>query len=172
MISWFMDRYYLLMIAGLSAVLLAATAQQQTEVSYTHDIECTRRFFFQGQSPPFVELVPCPADPMLCDRVELLKDGTRVEGCPGPFVVTTIALPNAVCGQPYLAWFDAVDGVPPYSWTLAGTNADGSLSSLPAGLTLNPDGSITGTVPLSDPECQTGSGLVAVNLRTTVFGSN
>ena len=100
-----------------------------------------------------------------------LADGTIVRGCPGPFTATTRTLPNAVCGQPYIGWFDAIDGGPPYSWSPAEFNADGTPSTLRPGLTLNFDGSVTGTVPTSDPDCQTStSGMVAVNVTAVAYG--
>ncbi len=63
-----------------------------------------------------------------------------------------------VAARKYLAWFAATDGVPPYTWSLGS-------GSLPTGLMLNVDGSVTGVVPFSAPECQAGSGLVAVNVQ-------
>src|ERR1051326_1475528 len=52
-------------------------------------------------------------------------------------VVATTSLPNAGFGPPYHATLLAAGGTPPYTWTL--TNG-----ILPFGLTLNPDGTITG----------------------------
>jgi hypothetical protein len=55
-----------------------------------------------------------------------------------PLAVTTTSLPAASVGSPYLAQLSASGGTFPYTWSLA----DGS--QLPAGLSLSPDGSITG----------------------------
>ncbi|HEX3108304.1 MAG TPA: putative Ig domain-containing protein, partial [Thermoanaerobaculia bacterium] len=52
-------------------------------------------------------------------------------------VVATTSLPDAGFGAPYHATIVAVGGTQPYSWTL-------EHGLLPAGLTLNPDGTITG----------------------------
>ncbi|MBK9973778.1 MAG: choice-of-anchor D domain-containing protein [Planctomycetes bacterium] len=52
--------------------------------------------------------------------------------------ITTVTLPGAVTGHSYAASLDAVNGTAPYTWSLySGT--------LPAGLSLLPGGSITGT---------------------------
>ena len=55
--------------------------------------------------------------------------------------VTIAALPNGVVGTPYPAGtkLQATGGVPPYTWALTGG------TTLPAGLMLNADGTITGT---------------------------
>lgn len=165
MIGWFMQRYPWVMAIGLSAVLLVAATQQQQQADFVQLIGCARILIYPNEGNLMVALVvPCPADLTLCDRMPPpLADGTVVRGCPGLFTATTRTLPNAVCGQPYIGWFAAIDGNPPYSWTLASFNADNTPSTLPTGLALNFDGSITGTVPPSAPECQTVSGLVAVN---------
>jgi large repetitive protein len=59
---------------------------------------------------------------------------------PPPLNIKITALPNAVIGVPYTAGtkFQASGGVSPYTWALAA-------GAFPPGLTLNPDGSITGT---------------------------
>ncbi|MEE8524867.1 MAG: hypothetical protein V3T72_13110, partial [Thermoanaerobaculia bacterium] len=157
---------------GLSVVLLSAATQQRQVAQFAQLIGCARILIYPNEGNLMVALVvPCPADLTLCDRTPLpLADGTVVRGCPGPFTATTRTLPNAVCGDPYIGWFAAVDGNPPYTWMLTPFNADGSSSVLPTGLTLNFDGSVTGTVPFLAPECQTGSGLVAVNPTGTVYG--
>ncbi len=54
------------------------------------------------------------------------------------FDVTTASLPNGQIGAPYTAPLQATGGVPPYVWTMG-------YGSLPAGLSLNGSGSITGT---------------------------
>lgn len=55
-----------------------------------------------------------------------------------PLVVTTTSLPNATYGSTYAATLAASGGVPPYTWTV-------SSGGLPAGLTLAPDGTISGS---------------------------
>ena len=172
-IGWWMKRYPWVLAIGLSVVLLTAATQQRQEAQFIHFIGCARLLIYPNEGNFTVNLpVPCPVDLTLCDRMPPpLADGTIVRGCPGPFTATTRTLPNAVCGDPYIGWFDAVDGNPPYSWTQAAFNADGSPSTLPTGLMLNFDGSVTGTIPVSAPECQNNpSGLVAVIPTATVYG--
>ncbi len=53
------------------------------------------------------------------------------------FIATTSSLPQGSVGQSYTAQLTASGGVTPYVWTLLGT--------LPAGLSLSPGGTITGT---------------------------
>src|SRR5262249_3095230 len=55
----------------------------------------------------------------------------------GPLVILTTALPPGRLGQSYAAQFTASGGVQPYHWTLVS-------GTLPPGLTLNDDGSVTG----------------------------
>ena len=63
---------------------------------------------------------------------------------PGPLTITTTALPDGQVGVAYNQTLAASGGVPGYAWSLnAGSNA------LPAGLTLNPAGLISGT-PTAD----------------------
>ncbi|MGA8014281.1 MAG: hypothetical protein WB949_17750 [Candidatus Acidiferrales bacterium] len=59
---------------------------------------------------------------------------------PPPLKIKTTTLPNGVLGTPYPAGtqLQATGGVPPYQWTPAA-------GSLPPGLALNLDGTITGT---------------------------
>ncbi|MGA8765862.1 MAG: putative Ig domain-containing protein, partial [Candidatus Acidiferrales bacterium] len=59
---------------------------------------------------------------------------------PPPLKIKTTTLPNGVLGIPYPAGtqLQATGGVPPYQWTPAA-------GSLPPGLALNLDGTITGT---------------------------
>jgi Putative Ig domain len=60
---------------------------------------------------------------------------------PQPLKITTTSLPNGTLGVPYPATkLQATGGVLPYTWSL--TAASGPL---PAGLTLDPDGTISGT---------------------------
>jgi len=63
--------------------------------------------------------------------------------------VITRSLPRAYVGEPYSARLDVVDGVEPYTWAL-----DGASDPLPTGLTLNADGTITGT-PTAAPDTYT-----------------
>ncbi len=58
---------------------------------------------------------------------------------PGNLIVVTMDLPPAKLGQPYEVALRAAGGTPPYKWNLDGTGR------LPAGLTLEVDGRITGT---------------------------
>ena len=55
-----------------------------------------------------------------------------------PVVVTTTSLPDGTVGSPYVAGLTANGGTPPYTWSIAS-------GSLPAGLTLAPNGTISGT---------------------------
>src|SRR5579863_3618777 len=58
---------------------------------------------------------------------------------PLPLAVTTTSLPNGVLNVAYPSTtLQATGGIPPFTWTLES-------GGLPAGLTLNSDGSITGT---------------------------
>jgi hypothetical protein len=54
-----------------------------------------------------------------------------------PLTVITTTLPQGTAGAPYIAAVEARGGLPPYSWTAAG--------SLPKGLSFTADGIITGT---------------------------
>jgi hypothetical protein len=55
---------------------------------------------------------------------------------PFPLAVTTTSLPAGTVGQPYSTTLAAVDGIPPYAWTVSG-------GDLPPGLSL---GDVTGTI--------------------------
>jgi hypothetical protein len=55
-----------------------------------------------------------------------------------PFAVSTTSLPGAVVGAPYSVSLQATGGVSPYSWSI-------TQGSLPAGLSLTPTGTISGT---------------------------
>jgi hypothetical protein len=57
-----------------------------------------------------------------------------------PLAITTTSLPGGTTGANYSASLTAAGGVAPYTWSLA------SGSSLPAGLAVNPGGTISGTV--------------------------
>lgn len=57
--------------------------------------------------------------------------------------ITTTALPAGVTGAPYNASVEATGGVPPYTFSPVGAP--------PAGLTVGPDGSISGTFQLTQP---------------------
>lgn len=54
------------------------------------------------------------------------------------FAISTASLPNGTIGVPYDQIMTATGGTSPFKWTV-------SAGSLPAGLTLNPSGEITGT---------------------------
>lgn len=149
-----------IILLGLATLLAASNVQVQRTKPFDLPVLCTRSLFYPAENlqlPP--EVVPCPADPTLCDRVLVLADGTEVTGCPGPFIVTTRTVPDAPCGQPYIAWFSALDAIdPPVTFT---PTAD---STLPLGLTFNADGSITGTVSWLEPKCRGGATVVKMNL--------
>jgi hypothetical protein len=57
---------------------------------------------------------------------------------PQPVCVTTTTLPRDAVGRPYSATLTAIDGTPPYRWSLLS-------GSLPPGLALSPSGIISGT---------------------------
>ncbi|MFI4879949.1 MAG: beta strand repeat-containing protein [Steroidobacterales bacterium] len=57
---------------------------------------------------------------------------------PGVLIVTTTSLPNGQVGASYTATLAAAGGTAPYTWSITS-------GVLPAGLTLNPNGTITGT---------------------------
>ncbi len=57
---------------------------------------------------------------------------------PQPVCVTTTTLPGGAKGTPYSATLTAVGGTAPYKWSLAS-------GSLPPGLTLSPNGTVSGT---------------------------
>jgi len=61
-----------------------------------------------------------------------------VAGSVQPLVITTTSLPNGTKGQPYSSTISASGGKTPYAWTV-------SLGTLPAGLSLNKSGTISGT---------------------------
>src|SRR5690606_21650353 len=56
---------------------------------------------------------------------------------PDPLEITTGMLPTAIAGEQYEATVEASGGTPPYAWSATG---------LPTGLTMHPDGRISGTV--------------------------
>ena len=66
--------------------------------------------------------------------------------------VTTVNLPNGLVGQPYSLQLTAAGGIGPYNW---------SASGLPAGLTCNAAGLISGTPTAA------GSGSVTVSVTDT-----
>jgi predicted extracellular nuclease len=69
-----------------------------------------------------------------------------------PLTVTTASLPAGAVGVPYSARLSAANGTPPYDWTVT----DGSL---PAGLSLSSDGTITGT-----PQGPAGTSTITVGI--------
>jgi len=60
-------------------------------------------------------------------------------GTPATLTITTTSLPNGTSGAVYSANLTAAGGTAPYAWTLAAGSA------LPTGLTMTPDGAISGT---------------------------
>jgi hypothetical protein len=77
-------------------------------------------------------------DPTLDKMLNTLASLTLVVN-PAPLVITTTSLPGGTVGAPYSASLAAIGGSTPYTWSPAPT------STFPAGLTLNPAGTITGT---------------------------
>ena len=61
-----------------------------------------------------------------------------IAAAPTPPSITTSALPNGTVNQAYGATLAATGGVTPYAWSV-------SAGALPGGLSLNPNGSISGT---------------------------
>lgn len=59
-------------------------------------------------------------------------------------ITTTSPLPSGTIGAPYNEALSAIGGTSPYTWAL-------TLGSLPTGLTLNPNGTITGTPTVAGP---------------------
>ena len=58
------------------------------------------------------------------------------------FYINYAALPAAIEGQTYSATLSATGGTPPYAWSVANGSA------LPSWLSLNPQGSLSGTAPI------------------------
>jgi len=87
--------------------------------------------------------------------------------------ITTQSLPAATVNVPYSAPLAAVGGVTPYTWTMSGT--------LPAGLTLNSAGVITGTptatgsstfnVQVADSEHQPATGSAQLSITVNSSGT-
>ncbi len=71
------------------------------------------------------------------DQTATKELSIEVTPLPLPYVTTT-SLPVGIVGDQYSKALAAANGSPPYAWTL-------DSGSLPAGLTLGPDGTITGT---------------------------
>ncbi len=69
-----------------------------------------------------------------------------------PLAVATTQLPDATTGAPYTASLAAYGGVAPYTWALTS-------GSLPSGLDLSPDGTISGAAP--------GSGVTSFTVQVT-----
>lgn len=77
----------------------------------------------------------------------------------GPPTITTASLTGLTAGAPYSGSLAATGGLPPYAWSLFD-------SLMPDGLTLNPDGTVTGTPTTAGPdsfivECIDANGLSA-----------
>ena len=84
-----------------------------------------------------VELDPGSTATVTCNTFSGWK--TDLNGVPPqPPCITTTELPPAELNTPYVATLEAVGGTPPYTWSLAS-------GSLPPGLSLASDGTITGT---------------------------
>ena len=84
-----------------------------------------------------VELDPGSTATVTCNTFSGWK--TDLNGVPPqPPCITTTELPPAELNTPYMATLEAVGGTPPYSWVIAS-------GSLPPGLSLSSDGTVTGT---------------------------
>ncbi len=84
-----------------------------------------------------VELDPGSTATVTCNTFSGWK--TDLSGVPPqPPCITTTELPPAELNTPYVATLEAVGGTPPYTWSIAS-------GSLPPGLSLSSDGTITGT---------------------------
>ena len=66
-------------------------------------------------------------------------------GQPTPLNISTTTLPKSVTGSMYNSKMQASGGKPPYSWSLGPPPGSNTVSSLPPGLNLLSDGTITGT---------------------------
>ena len=88
---------------------------------------------------------------------------------PGPLTITTSALPGGNVGASYNQTLVATGGIPGYVWSL-----DGGSNPLPAGLTLNPSGVISGTPTTAETTTITvkvtdsASGTVTKELSLTI----
>ena len=84
-----------------------------------------------------VELDPGSTATVTCNTFSGWK--TDLSGVPSqPPCITTTELPPAELSTHYMATLEAVGGTPPYTWSIAS-------GSLPPGLSLSSDGTITGT---------------------------
>ena len=84
-----------------------------------------------------VELDPGSTATVTCNTFSGWK--TDLNGVPPqPPCITTTELPPAELNTPYMATLEAVGGTPPYIWSIAS-------GSLPPGLSLSSEGTITGT---------------------------
>jgi len=79
-----------------------------------------------------------PVGPASAAALALLGLHKEKETKPTPLSISTTTLPDGVVDEAYNASLTAAGGTPPYSWSVS----DGTL---PPGLTLNPDGTVTGT---------------------------
>jgi hypothetical protein len=116
-----------------------------------------------GALPPGLAIIPLPSGPIgvpagtitgapllagtftFTARVTDLRGATATAAlaitvpAAAPLTILTKDLPPGKLGQPYAAAFTATGGVQPYHWSL-------TTGALPPGLTLNDDGTVTGTL--------------------------
>lgn len=83
-----------------------------------------------------------------------------VQGTVPVFTITTATLPNGVVGGAYNQTLSATGGTAPYTWSLAS-------AGLPPGLTVNSNGTITGTITTAGTYTFTVRATDSTGLQTT-----
>ncbi len=73
-----------------------------------------------------------------CSGVSSSSSAKNTNNTPPTLTITTVSLPNGIVGTPYSSTLAASGGTTPYSWTIVA-------GALPAGLSLNQGGTISGT---------------------------
>jgi hypothetical protein len=89
----------------------------------------------------------------------------------GPLTITTTSLPSGIVGMAYTQTLSGTGGTTPYTWSLAS-------GQLPTGLTLSPDGTISGTptaagsfniaVQLADSASQTVTQTLSLTITSSL----